>query len=271
MDPSAFEWTPADVLTSDRYLAFASSSNDIAYIKTDAIFHGRPINWRGTPHRMRPAKIWLTGHSDYDINTTLHNKYSRFCRIWFAQNKNTVAPNIFALPLGITNDCDDSPIHRVFGNNQDMWDVWCQPRSPRSQIAYANFAVSTWPTVRAPLLERLKQLPWVHVGESVLTREGRRAYLTEVRNHDFCFCPRGNGIDTHRLWETLYVGGIPIVERHIALAEFEDLPICWVDRFEEVSEEMLVRERERIRGRTDWNMEKLKIGWWEQRIQEALA
>lgn len=36
-------------------------------------------------------------------------------------------------------------------------------------------------------------------------------YAELAQSFDFIFCPRGNGIDTHRLWETLYRGRIPIL------------------------------------------------------------
>ncbi|ARR74929.1 hypothetical protein SAGO17_0009 [Mimivirus AB-566-O17] len=36
-------------------------------------------------------------------------------------------------------------------------------------------------------------------------------YLVELSRHYFCFCPRGNGIDTHRFWEALYLGVIPVI------------------------------------------------------------
>lgn len=36
-------------------------------------------------------------------------------------------------------------------------------------------------------------------------------YLYELSRHYFCLCPRGNGMDTHRFWEALYLGVIPVV------------------------------------------------------------
>lgn len=36
-------------------------------------------------------------------------------------------------------------------------------------------------------------------------------YSSLASNYQFVFCPRGNGIDTHRFWETLYRGSIPVV------------------------------------------------------------
>lgn len=36
-------------------------------------------------------------------------------------------------------------------------------------------------------------------------------YLYELSSHYFCLCVRGNGIDTHRFWESLYLGVIPVI------------------------------------------------------------
>ena len=59
---------------------------------------------------------------------------------------------------------------------------------------------------------------------------------------------------------------VPIVVRHIALEEFADLPICWIDRWEEVTPEFLQSEFARI-TETKWNLEKLTFGYWKARIE----
>lgn len=33
-----------------------------------------------------------------------------------------------------------------------------------------------------------------------------------ISEHSFVFCPYGNGLDTYRLWETLYLGSVPILD-----------------------------------------------------------
>jgi hypothetical protein len=244
-------WSPEDVITTDRYLAL--ENKHIAYIKTDVLTLGRAIQWRGRPHTMRPAKLWITGHSDYSITDTIVAKYGKNCKRWATINNDTsdTVPPLISLPLGITNNCADSPIHQIFGNIQQMWEISRRPQIFKG-LAYANFAVETCPTVRAPLMRYLSTCGWVSIGTNTPTLEGRNIYLDEIRNHKFTFCPRGNGIDTHRLWETLYVGGIPIVARHRALREFEDLPICWVDDLLSVTPDFLESEFTRIRTRSDW-------------------
>lgn len=37
------------------------------------------------------------------------------------------------------------------------------------------------------------------------------AYLEEVASSEFSLCIRGNGLDTHRMWESLYMGTIPVI------------------------------------------------------------
>ena len=35
--------------------------------------------------------------------------------------------------------------------------------------------------------------------------------LDRLSTYEFCICPEGNGVDTHRLWEAIYLQCIPIV------------------------------------------------------------
>ena len=52
-------------------------------------------------------------------------------------------------------------------------------------------------------------------------------------------CPWGNGVDSHRIWETLFLGSIPIVKRHLTFNNLENLPIFFVDDFRDISEDNL--------------------------------
>ena len=60
-------------------------------------------------------------------------------------------------------------------------------------------------------------------------------YYQSVIRSRFVLCPSGMGLDTHRLWETLILGSIPIVEYcagwHRVL---DDLPALWVSNFDQV-------------------------------------
>lgn len=65
-------------------------------------------------------------------------------------------------------------------------------------------------------------------------------YLQAIKDHRFVLCPSGNGIESARNWETLYMGRTPVFKRHPYLEEmFKDFPAVFVDDFSEVTEELL--------------------------------
>lgn len=252
-------WTADDVICGDRFLS-AFPNN---YFKTDIFYVRGTFGWRGrivVPPRLQ--QVIICGHSDYPLTDEIAARYPR--ATWFSTN--TQSKRVNGLPLGITNDTDESPVHRIYGNIPMMVEVSRIPREIMN-LVYLNFAVHTYPSERAPLKEMFSGVPWVTHCDSVNTFEGRRAFLQDVRNHTFVLCPRGNGIDTHRLWETLYMGSIPIVKRDSAHAGWTDLPILFVDDWKDITKERLLTEHKRIES-TSWNMDKLKIGYWIHRIKQ---
>lgn len=254
------DWTHDDVITTDKYLAAFPDD----YIKTDVLITRRRLLWRGRivapPTSFRPRI--LCGHSDGSVTTEMTREFP--AGSWWSVNSQS--EHVHGLPLGITNHTNESNLHPVFGDVQMMVDVAAEPRHVRG-LLYANFVVDNHSS-RGPLMEFAKANSWVTVGTIDLTLEGRRAFLQDVRNHSFVLCPPGGGVDTHRLWETLYMGSIPIVKRDIAHAGWTDLPILFVDSWDEVTEERLIAEKRRIEGAT-WNMEKLKVGYWIDRVRQS--
>ena len=252
-----------DVITGDKLLQLENEA--IVYLKTDTLACDGQVFWRGKVNSVRPAAVWITGHSDWGVTADMYNRYGNNTKVWFAANREHTAPNLFAIPLGLPNDCDDSPIHRVYGNIGVMEQALTEPRSIKN-TAYMNFQIHTYPQEREPVYNMFKDKPWVTVGSGEHTLRGRLRYLRDIRSHKFVVCPRGGGVDTHRLWETLYMECIPIVKRHIAMNDFTDLPICWIDDWSEVTPEFLESEYKRITQST-WNLEKLNFSYWAKLIQ----
>lgn len=68
-------------------------------------------------------------------------------------------------------------------------------------------------------------------------------YFKDIGRYKFVICPEGNGIDTHRLWETIYSKGIPIVEDNPQMREkCKGLPILWTTDYSELTEEYLNKQ-----------------------------
>ena len=51
--------------------------------------------------------------------------------------------------------------------------------------------------------------------------------------------PPGNSVDCHRIWESIYLGVIPIVEKHLCHDYWNDLPILFVNSFNDINEKIL--------------------------------
>ena len=219
-----------DIITTDRYLeAFPKH-----YYKTDCIVHKYQLQWRGelaVPPDIN-SKLIISGHSDYGITSDLVNHYSP--NVWWTINKQTSDRRVHSLPLGITNNTHESPLHPIYGNLDSMIQVMHEPKHDKN-LVYMNFNISTYPQERKKLFDLFSNKEWVTRGTIENTLEGRTKFLREIRNHTFVLCPRGIGVDTHRLWETLYMGSIPIVKRDIAMQDFEDLPICFINDWSEIT------------------------------------
>jgi hypothetical protein len=248
-----------EIITSDKYLeAFPSN-----YFKTDCITTNSTIRWRNNIIANPPpknAKVIISGHSDLGITDKEVDFYNP--KFWFTINKQS--DKIFGLPLGITNHTNESYLHTIYGNLDSMIQVMNEPKQDKN-LVYMNFNIHTYPQERQKVFDLFQNKEWVTKGNIENTLEGRTRFLRELRNHTFALCPRGGGVDTHRLWETLYMGSIPIVKRDLALTDFEDLPICFIDDWNEVTSEFLEKEKQRINS-GNWNMQKLKVSYWIKKI-----
>jgi hypothetical protein len=179
---------------------------------------------------------------------------------WYSQNVNIVDPRVESIPIGLENN-------RWFPDRRKKGKILCKPNEERKyrNLVYLNHNIGTNPAVR----ERIYQL---YEGESWVTSErGSNAqgrfdeYLDNIYNHKFTISPQGNGLDTHRTWECLYVGSIPIEKRNLNNRFYTDLPICFVDNWEDLTEEFLLSEFDRIQS-GKWNLEKLNFEYWKNKI-----
>lgn len=252
-----------EMLTTDGYLNFCEEKG-ICYIKTDFFYAGY-INWRGKSHPSKIEDICVMGHSDYPATDAITNNFKKA----FCINKQGVNPNAFGIPLGITNDCDDSPIHRIYGNKDIMADVMKMQIS-KDNLAYMNFNISNYPAERQVINDLFSCEKWTKTGSIENTIEGRKRFLMDIKSSKFVFCPRGNGIDTHRMWETLYMGSIPIVKIDRAHELFTDLPILFVDDWRKISEGFLIDKYEDMASR-EYNMEKMKLSYWLDFISKKIS
>jgi hypothetical protein len=158
----------------------------------------------------------------------------------------------------------DYNIHLIYGDNSMFFDTLSSEKH-ETTLAYMNFNINTFSTERNYVWNLFKDKSWVKTGSIENTREGRMRYMKDIYNSKFCVCPRGNGLDTHRLWESLYLKTIPIVIYHNHFANMTDLPILFINNWSEVTEDFLNIKYEEM-SKKQYNLQKLKVGYWENVI-----
>jgi hypothetical protein len=65
--------------------------------------------------------------------------------------------------------------------------------------------------------------------------------LKRLKNYEFCICPEGNGVDTHRLWEAIYLKTVPIVikSKFTDILIKNNLPLVVIDDWSDLNIEKL--------------------------------
>ncbi len=89
-------------------------------------------------------------------------------------------------------------------------------------------------------------------------------YYEMLLKYKYVACPKGLGIDTHRTWESLYMGAIPIVLKSSISPVYEGLPVIQLDRWEELNEDSLT-----IPANSSY--EKLELDFWVSKILAVVS
>jgi hypothetical protein len=66
------------------------------------------------------------------------------------------------------------------------------------------------------------------------TKRDKADYFIELSKHKYAICPRGNGLDTHRIWECLYLNVIPIIIK-LDYPNINNLPIIILDDWNDIN------------------------------------
>lgn len=270
-----------DYLFQDKFVQLAKNSTALDYLKRDFLF--RSGTWRGTAiPRLSSSpsrKILLVGHSDYP--TTASDLFrlrlgGESARI-FAQNLTVHGPlqsalNVSYLPLGLTSPTEESDLHKIFGDFTSISSVVLETTPAldvQSLTPFACFDARTSKKYRSELERICRQDENVVFSEISRSREGRLNYLRLSRSHGLVVCPRGNGHDTHRFYEALYVGALPVVLKSsfsARFAEFYGLPHLSLASWAELRDLGKLRESALEVLSKDCDLSPITFSWWMQKL-----
>ena len=210
---------------------------------------------------------------DQEINTDVLEKIaprmSKNMTMWFTTNANLTHERIKAFPIGVTDYCGYSPYHAIIGDTQKFKELVDTCPRTETSLVLLNFRDGTHDD-RAIVRALFAAKSFATTAAYTRDEAGYASYVQGLRSHAFCLAPRGAGIDTHRIWEALYAGCIPIVQRAQALNDFADLPIFFVDDWVQAADEaVLTKVRDDFRART-WDLRKLTLSYWFNEVIAAL-
>lgn len=248
-------------IDGDKFEVLCESTGpSLLYLKTNEAV--RRVE-EGEPITDTPGTTLVTHNSDYHVTdkmaeTAVGQGVSR----WFAQNAETANPLVTPIPIGLER-------RRWFPHLEKrkvmVEGMSCQHVQP-TRLCLSNFSLGTNFGPRKQCMDAGRSFCSVSVSPSVV-QEAYPWYVREVLDHWFNLCPDGNGVDTHRLWETLYLGRIPVVTSSVLTESMRDLPILilssWADLRPEVLQDYLQRFQA---GGVQYSLDKLDFDYWANRI-----
>ena len=187
-----------------------------------------------------------------DFNSGVHDKLLNHPLLikWYGQNMSVISCKTQGIPIGLENEYWKRTNNLILKKN-------CN--NNKENLLYLNFSLRTH-RKRYRIMKSLKRkgfkkndkLPW-------------NKYIEDLSTHKFCISPRGNGVDCHRTWECLYLGVIPIVEKSVQMEYFNDLPILFVDNYDNISVEFLNQKYDEFKNKS-FNLDKLSLSYWITKI-----
>jgi hypothetical protein len=231
------------------------------------------------PNRTTDDKRWtgLTGEAAWEakgctldfILDYINHKDTR--AVVTTQHQLINHPKVHSLPLGIMSYDPDLKKLLYELRNPSVHSIPAVGDS-RSQLLMVNCKPRK---MRVHVLDVVIQNFRGTVQNTYQSEGNYRNYLAELRNSKFILSPSGMGLDCYRHWEALYMGTIPVLE-HFNRSDgmyrnFDDLPVVWIDHYENLTPEFLEEEYKRIVAQAGtYNYEKLTRQWWIHKINSTL-
>ena len=154
---------------------------------------------------------------------------------WYAQNAEISNNFMIPLPIGLSPPWVENRIWDINGIENNI--VKCN----REKLLYTNFNTLTNPKQRTEIQELFN---------NTNNYNTTNQYYQDLQEHKYVICPPGNGKDTHRVWESLYFGAIPIVEDSSMNRYFaESFPILVVERWSDINNEFLLKKYNSIKSK----------------------
>lgn len=142
---------------------------------------------------------------------------------WYGMNSNFHHVKFHPIPIGIANE------KWLHGDEKILSEVINTSVTKINRV-YCNFDPNTNP-VRYNILKSLQKYNFIDFEDKKLNF---KEYLLKLKSYKWVISPPGNSIDCHRIWESIYVDTIPIVQDDICHNFWKNLPIHFIKTFDDI-------------------------------------
>jgi len=239
-----------NIITPDKILEIANNfisrystridftpKKNIFFIKPDFL----PEFIRQVLPKINYNFVLLTHDSDIPVtseyNAILENPY---LIKWFGMNCHVMHPKLQPIPIGMANEV------WPHGNKDTMLKI-INENNIKKNLVYCNFDLNTNLKDRKYALSVLHKFDFIDFEIKKLNYED---YLRKLSTYKYVISPPGNSVDCHRIWESIYLGVIPVVLKSIPMVYFKDCPILFINNWEELDTKLLLDKYEKINSRS---------------------
>jgi hypothetical protein len=226
--------------------------NDFVFLNLD--FFENFLNFLITNKPINKLNL-ITQNSDRSFTNEMFEKISPFVNKIYAINATFKSPNLVKVPIGF----NDVAVNHI---------VNIEKNSNKENLIYSNFKICHH-TEREKCFDYFSKFDWVDVydeGMYNIKQLPFEEFYNKLKSYKYCISPRGAGIDTHRIYESIYFEVIPIVKKNELTDLYENLPILLVDDWSEITKEFLEENYNKLYLRLkDWiekNPDWFKTEFW---------
>ncbi len=241
-----------------RNKRFTLKENDIIFCKTEDI---KSLFYILKKVQLKNIKL-ITHQSDLLV-TDLYAELKPECiSTWYSVNVDSSSKYLISIPIGLSNEHFKNLNIKDFDKVKNKKSTFLDTAS-KDIMMFVNFQKSTNFNEREGLYKYFKNDNWASIKDPVLRKD---IYLEYLNNSLFTLCPHGNGIDTHRIWEALYSGSIPITKIHRTFDYLENIPVLFVDDYKEINKEHILKFVDQFNS-DNYEYEKMFFKYWKNIIE----
>ena len=225
------------------------SNNSIIFCQTDLIEHFFSVlnNYKNLQNI-----ILISHQSDTKVTKKLFNLKPPSVTKWFSTNVCYDHKDLIPIPIGVNNS-----FYEINPSIDDFNEMKTLSFNEKQEYVYVNFNVNTNQFHRHAVLKHVSNKKSFVIEKDKISKS---EYLKKISKYKYTLCPWGNGFDTHRVWESIYVGSIPILKSKNSYKFVSNLPLLNVSSFKNIEIDKLNLDTSNV------NLEKTKFKYWDEFI-----